>query len=120
MRVAFVGLPGFFFAADHQVPFVDDDDEGASAFVGVAGDGGVELADAFGGVDDEQRDVGGFEMFARHDDRKFLGHEMRLAFAANAGGVDEAEAASVVLDDFVDGVAGGAGDGRDDGAVGAR
>src|ERR1700722_606806 len=43
---------------------------------------------------------------------------MRFAFAANAGGVDEAEAASVVLEDFVDGVARGAGYGRDDGAVG--
>ena len=57
-------------------------------------------------------------MLARHHDRKFFRHEVRLAFAADAGGVDEAEAASVVLDDFVDRVAGGAGDGRDDGAVG--
>jgi hypothetical protein len=42
---------------------------------------------------------------------------MRLAFAADAGGVDEAEAASIVLDDFVDRIARGAGDGRDDGPV---
>jgi hypothetical protein len=35
---------------------------------------------------------------------------MGLALAANAGGVDEAEAASVMLENFIDGVAGGTGD----------
>ena len=69
---------------------------------------GIELADAFGGIDDQQRDVGAFQMLARHHDRKLLRHQVRLAFAANAGGIDEAKAPSVVLDDFVDCVARGA------------
>ncbi len=86
--------------------------------MGVSGDGGVELADAFGGVDDQQRDVGAFEMLAGHHYRKFFGHEARLAFAADAGSIDETEGAAVVLDDFVDGVARGAGNRGDDGAVG--
>jgi len=52
--------------------------------------------------------------FARHDDRELFGHQVRLAFAADAGGIDEAESASVVLDDFVDCVARGARGRRDD------
>ncbi len=103
----------------NEVPLVDDDDDGAAALVGVAADGGVGGGDAFGGVDDEQGDVGGFEVAAGHDDGELFRHEMGLAFATDAGGVDEAEAGRRVLDDLVDGVARGAGDGRDDGAVGA-
>ncbi len=79
----------------------------------------VELAHALGGVDDQQGDVSGLEMLAGHHDRKFFRHEVSLAFAATAGGVDEAEAAPVVLHDFVDSVARSAGDGRDDGSVGS-
>ena len=110
MRSAFVGRPAFFCAADHQVPFVDDDDDGAPALVRVAGDGGIELAHAFGGVDDQQGNVGGFQMLARHHHRKLFRHQVSLAFAADAGGVDEAKRLAVVLDDFVDGIARGAGD----------
>ncbi len=87
--------------------------------MGVSGDGGVEGIHSLGGVDHQQSDVGGFEMLARHDDGKLLGHQVGLAFAANAGGVDEAEGLSVTFDDFVDRVAGGAGDGGDDSARGA-
>src|ERR1700722_7126667 len=113
------GGPGrIFFPADNQIPFIDDDDDGASALVGVSGDRGVELADAFGGVDDEQGNISAFQVLACHHDGKFLGHEARLAFAADAGGVDEAEGAAVVLDDFDAGAAAGAGGGGDDGAVG--
>src|ERR1700683_999411 len=45
---------------------------------------------------------------------------MSLAFAANSGGVDEAEAASIVLNNFVDCIARGAGNGRNNGGVGSR
>ena len=86
----------------------------------VAGDGGVERADAFGRVDHEQRDVGVFEMLARHDDGKLLGHQVRLALAANARRVDKAKTLPVALDDLVDRIASGAGDRRDDRARGSR
>ena len=102
-----------------EVPLVDDDDDGAAGLVGVAADVGVERGDAFGGVEDEEGDVGGFEVLAGHDDGELLGHEVGLALAADAGGVDEAEVVAAAGDDFVDGVAGGAGDGGDDGAVGS-
>ena len=87
--------------------------------MGVAADVGVEGGDAFGGVEDEEGDVGGFEMLAGHDDGELLRHEVGLALAADAGGVDETEVVVVAGDDFVDGVAGCSGDGADDGAVGA-
>ena len=83
----------------------------------VSGDGSVELAHAFGGINHQQRNVGGFKMFARHDHGKFFRHQMSLAFAANAGSIDKAKALAVALDDFVDRIARGAGNGRDDGAV---
>ena len=35
--------------------------------MGVAADVGVEGGDAFGGVEDEEADVGGLEMLAGHD-----------------------------------------------------
>jgi hypothetical protein len=74
-----------------EVPLVDDDDDGAAGLVRVAADVGVEGGDAFGGVEDEEGDVGGFEVLAGHDDGELLGHEVGLALAADAGGVDEAE-----------------------------
>jgi len=64
----------FQLAAGDEIPFVHDDDHRASTLVGVACNGSVELADAFGGVDHEQRDVGAFEMLASHHDGKFLRH----------------------------------------------
>src|SRR5215475_816235 len=70
-----------------RVPFVDDDDDGAPGVVRVTSDVGVERRHAFDRVYQEQRDVGAFDVFARHDDRKFLLHAGRLAFAADAGGV---------------------------------
>ena len=74
----------------------------------VSSDRSIELADTFGGVDHQQRDVGTFEVLACHHDRKLFCHQMCLAFAANAGRIDEAETASVVLDNFVYGVPSGA------------
>ena len=106
-------------AGGHHVPLVDHDDDAAAALVGVAADGGVGAGDAFGGVDDQQRHVGGFEVAAGHDDAELLGHQVGLALAADAGGVDKAQLLALELDDLVDRVAGGAGDGRDDGAGGS-
>ena len=84
--------------------------------MGVTADVGVEGGDSVGGVEDEEADVGGFEVFARHDDGELLGHELGLALATDSGRVDETEVVRAAGDDLVDGVAGGAGDGRDDGA----
>jgi hypothetical protein len=50
-------------------------------------------------------------MAAGHDDGKLLGHEIGFALASDSGGVDDTEALAVVLNDFVDGVASGSGDG---------
>ena len=84
--------------------------------MGVAADVGVEGGDSVGGVEDEEADVGGLEVLARHDDGELLGHELGLALATDSGRVDETEVVRAAGDDLVDGVAGGAGDGRDNGA----
>src|SRR6185437_13718879 len=102
----------------NEVPLIDDDHNGAAAFVRVAADGGVGCGDAFGGVDDEERDVGGLKMAAGHDDGKLLGHEVGFALAADSGGVDDAELLAVVFDDFIHGVTRGSGNGGNDGARG--
>ena len=57
----------------------------------IAADGGVGRGNALSGVDDQQRDVGGLEMAARHDDGELLRHHLGLALAADSGGVDEAK-----------------------------
>ena len=80
-----------------EVPLIDNDDDGAATLVGVAADGSVGGGDTLGGVDDEERNVGGFEMTARHDDGELLGHEVGLPFAANAGGIDDAELVILVV-----------------------
>ena len=109
------GLPSVRFGG-HQVPFVDDDDHRAPALVRIAGDGGITGGHAFDRVDDHQRHVGGFQMLARHHDGKLLGHQFGLALAADSGGVDEAVGLAVVLDQFVDRIARGSGNRRNDGA----
>ena len=103
----------------HQIPLVHDDDDRAPAFVGVSADGRVGGGDTFLRVDDQQGDVGRLEVPTGHDDRELLGHLMGFALAPNSGRVDDAVAVALVVENFVDGVAGGAGDGRDDGAAGA-
>ena len=106
-------------ARGDQVPFVDDEDDAAAAFVGVAADRGVAGCYAICRVDDEECDVGRFKMAARHDDAEFFGHHFGFALAADAGSIDEAELVALEVDDLVDGVTRGSGDGRDDGAAGA-
>ena len=55
-------------------------------------------------------------MLARHDDGQLFCHELGLALATDSGGVDETEVVRAASDDLVNRVAGGAGDGADDGA----
>ena len=57
------------------------------------------------------------DVAARHHDAELLRHRVRLPLAADAGGIDEGELDAVAGDGLVDGVARGAGDGRDDGAL---
>src|SRR6202521_1511398 len=93
---------GALLAARHKIPFVDQDNHRASALMGIACNVSVEPAGAFGGVDHEEHDVGVLDIFARHYHRKLLSHQPRLAFAPNAGRINEANLAPFVLDNFVD------------------
>ena len=88
--------------------------------MGVTGNGSVECAHAFGGVNHHQGDVSGFKMLARHYHREFLGHEFRFSLSADAGRVDEAEAPAAMLNNFIHRIARCARNGRDDGAGHAR
>ena len=74
---------------------------------------------SLGRVDDQQGYVRGFQVAAGHDHAQLLGHQVRLALAANAGRIDEAKLRALELDHFVHGIAGGPGDGRDNGAGGS-
>src|ERR1019366_7219357 len=102
-----------------EVPLVHHDNDRPAGLVGVAADVGVEGGDAFGGVEDEERDVGGFEVLAGHDHRQLLGHELGLALAADAGGVDEAEVVAGAGDDLVYSIPSCTGYRADDGAGGS-
>ena len=52
---------------DREIPFVNDDDDGAAGLLGVAGNGGVALSDALFAVNDENGHIGAFESAAGHD-----------------------------------------------------
>src|SRR5579872_294399 len=62
------GAAGLLVAGNHQVPLVDDDDNRTAGLVRIASDGSIQLAHPFGGINDEQRDVGRFQMLPRHYD----------------------------------------------------
>src|SRR5450631_1687768 len=102
-----------------QVPLVDHDDDGASALVSVAGNCRIARGYAFHSVDQDERDIGGFEMLARHHDGELFGHQLGLALATDSGGVDEAVGLAGVLNEFVNRVASGPGEGQKGGATGA-
>src|SRR6185312_11734848 len=101
----------------NQVPFIDAEDDGASALMRVAGDGGVQGDEAFAGIHDDEHDIGKADVAPSHDDAEFFRHFFRLAFAADASGVDKDEFRSVPFNRFIDCVTGGAGDGGDDGTL---
>ena len=65
---------------------------GYEAFVGVAGDSGIERNHALGSVQHETDDMGHADVAARRGDAPCLGHVAGLALAAYAGRVgDRAE-----------------------------
>jgi hypothetical protein len=74
-----------------RVPLVDGHHHRAAAFQDVAGDVGVLLADALGGVDQQQHHVGVGNGLQRLDHRELLDRLEHLALAAQAGGVDQFE-----------------------------
>ena len=88
-----------------EVPLVEDDDDGGAGGVDPLGQALVLVADAFVGVDDEQRGVGAVDGLERAHEAVVLGRLVDLAAAAHAGGVDEAQRTVVGLDDGVDCVA---------------
>src|SRR5882724_323903 len=100
--------PGTLLAADYQIPFVHDDDHRAPALVSISGDGSVKLAYAFGCIDHQQSNVGGFKVLASHHDRELFRHQVRFAFASDAGSIDKAKAFAMTLDNLVDRVPRGA------------
>ena len=88
-----------------EVPLVDDDNHRASSFVRISSNSRIARSDAFDSVNDDQRNIRGFEMLARHHDRKLLGHQLGLALAADSSSIDEAVVLSVSLHEFVNRVA---------------
>ena len=60
------------------VPLVDADDQPASAFVRVAGDGGIEPDHALGGIQHQQHHVRHADVAARHHDAQLLRHRLVL------------------------------------------
>ena len=82
-----------------------------AALVRIAADGGVGRGDSFRRIEDQQSHVRGFQMTPRHHDADLFGHQMRLALAPDAGRIDKPELVAFELDDFIDGIAGGSGNG---------
>ena len=64
-----------------------------------------------------ERNVGAFEMLARHDDGELLGHQLGLALATDSGSVDEAIGLAIALHQFINRIARGSRDRRDNGAT---
>src|SRR5258708_10505096 len=52
-------------------------------------------------------------MFARHDDRKLLGHQVGLALAADSGGINKAKRFTITCNEFVHRISSSARDRRD-------
>ena len=101
----------------HQVPLVQHDDHGALAVGGEARHALVLVGQADGAVDDQDGHVGTVDGAHGAHEAVVLHVLVDLALLAQAGGVDDGVALTVVLDDGVDGVARGAGDVGHDGAV---
>src|SRR5579883_555334 len=112
-------IPFLPFVSFYFIPFIDADDDAAAAFVSVARDGGIEADDALGGIEHQQHHVGHADVPAGHDHAQLFGHGFGLALAADARGVDEDVLDAVACDGFIHGIAGGSGDGGDDGPLGA-
>src|SRR5581483_8654863 len=103
-----------------DVPLVDTDDQSAAFFVRVPGNGGVGSYQSLTRIHHQHDDVGHADVFTRHHHAELFRHLVRLAFAANAGGVDEDVVDIVAFDDFVHRIARRAGHRRNDGPLAAR
>ena len=107
-------------SVDHQVPLVDREDARLVLLGDVVGQLLVEPADALGGVEEQQDDVGPADRPLGAVDRVEVQALADLGLALHAGGVDGQERHAVELEMDVDRVAGGAGPLRDDHPLGVR
>ncbi len=103
-----------------HVPLVDEDHGRPPLLLGISGHVGVLRRRAVVRVEHHERDLAALDGLAGGDHGQLLSLVGRLAFAANAGGVDEQVAAAVAHDLRVDGVASRAGDGGNDGTLFVR
>ena len=104
----------------HRVPLVDRDDAGLALLVGVARNLGILFAEAAGGVDHDDADIGAIDGHVGAQHAVALDGLLHLALAADAGGIDKDKFAVLVFHHRVGRVAGGAGDVRDDDRLPAR
>ncbi len=86
----------------------------------VPGNGGVEPEHAFARVHHDDHHVRHADIPARHHDAQLLRHQLRLALAPDARGVDENVLRAVALHRFIDRIARRARNRRNDGALLAR
>ena len=100
-----------------EVPFVDDDDDAFVVALDEGEDVEVLLLEALAGVEHEDAYVGDFDGADGAEDGVEFEVFGDFGFAAEAGGVDEVEVEAEEVVAAVDGVARGACDGGDHGAV---
>lgn len=98
-----------------EIGFVEDED--AAVGDGIRQVQALSCAGRLAGIDDFDDEVGAVEFALGALDADALDVVMGLA---QAGGIDQAERDAVNLDDFLNGVAGGAGGGADDGTLKAE
>ena len=99
------------------VPLVDANDQRASAFVGIAGDGGIVGGDAFHRIEHQQHHVRHANVAPRHHHAQLFRHQLGLALAPYAGGVDENVLDAIALHSLIHRVARGAGHWGNDSAL---
>ena len=94
-----------------EIPFIEQDGDGASFFDGDGGDFEVLICDAEAGIDDDEDDIGAFDGIERLDDGEFFDALADRGFASDAGRIDEEVLLSVFAFEFcVDRVTRRAGD----------
>ena len=76
--------------------------------MGVPADVGIERADAFDGIDHQQRDIRALQVLSRLDHAQLFRQQLGFPFATNSGRVHQAKAVAVALELGIDGVARGA------------
>ena len=106
-----------FGAGVVEVELVHDEEAGFALLEDELGDFAVLHFGAVGAVDDEEAEVGAFDALEGLLDAVDFDGGVDFGAAADAGGVDELVVAAVEGGVDVEGVAGGAGDFADDGAL---